>query len=467
MFNNFFCFILICLAATNTKAQPQNKFSQFDPRHWGVVLEHPLMKKVTFKKDVAYYSNAGNTFHIDIYTLPSLKNNEKRPAIIFLNGIGERAGDDKVKSWAIYSTWPQLMAAHGYIGISMETDGSKVSESFDALFKFLKEKGSDYNIDADRLGVYAASANTTESGKYLMKPTIHPGIKAAVLYYGRMPEGSLRKDLPVFFVISEGDIRGNNYRNIWEEIWRSRAPWTVRMAAGLPHAFDAFTDNDEARKLVKETISFWQNNLDPVAQPQWTKSPEREIVEAGYWQNHAKSAELMRKWLEKNPSSKDPEFFRNYGRALMNTGELQTAGTMMKKSLELGSTNNFLLINLATICIAADKEQEADAYLETYKKKEPLQRFHYINISNTLYQFKKFSKAAAYCEKALAMEESAGDYYNLGCYYAMDGKADKAFAALNKAADTGYNIKSNYEGDADLVNLKADARWKALMEKLR
>lgn len=467
MFNKLFCFILICLVVTNTVAQPQNQFSKFEARHWGVVLQHKDMPKVTLQENVEYFKDDKASLHIDIYTPPTNKKNKLLPAVIFLNGIGERAGEAKVKSWAIYSSWPRLMAAEGYIGISMETDGNRVQESFDNLFKFLKEKGTQYNIDANSIGVYAASANTTESGKYLMKPTIHPGVKAAVLYYGRMPEGPLRKDLPVFFVISEGDIRGNNYRNVWEEIWRSRAPWTVRMGANLPHAFDAFTDNDEARKLIKETISFWKNNLDPVAQPQWTKSPEREIVEAGYWQNHAKSAELMRKWLEKNPYSKDKEFFGNYGRALMNTGDLQTAEAMMKKSLELGSTNNFMLINLAAICIAADKEQEAEAYLETYKKKETLQRFHYTNISNTLYQFKKYGKAAAYCEKALAMEENAGDYYNLGCYYARDGNKDKAFAALNKAADSGYNKKSDYEGDADLETLKADARWKLLIEKLK
>ena len=60
------------------------------------------------------------------------------------------------------------MAAQGYIGISMESNGASIQESIGGLFKFLGDKGSVYQIDKDRLGVYAASANVSQSSRYLM-----------------------------------------------------------------------------------------------------------------------------------------------------------------------------------------------------------------------------------------------------------------------------------------------------------
>ena len=121
------------------------------------------------------------------------------------------------------------------------------------------EKNQDkYNIDTKKLGVYAASANVTESLNYLMGTKVSAGIKAAVLYYGAPATGPFRKDLPVFFVISEGDVRPGAYGGLMNEVLKNNAPWTIKMGTGMPHAFDAFADNDNARKIIEETISFWK-----------------------------------------------------------------------------------------------------------------------------------------------------------------------------------------------------------------
>ena len=183
------------LAGLHVAAQTSN-FSPFDARHWGVVLEDPGMKGVIVKEDVIYLNEDKGTLHIDLYQPPGLGANERRPAIIFLNGIGENAGQPKVKSWGIYKEWPRLMAAYGFVGITMESDRTRLHESFEGLFKFLEEQGTVHHIDANRLGVYAASAHVTQSAIYLMKEEAYKGIKAAVLYYGGTPRGPYRKDLP-------------------------------------------------------------------------------------------------------------------------------------------------------------------------------------------------------------------------------------------------------------------------------
>ena len=120
-------------------------------------------------------------------------------------------------------------------------------------------------------------ANVSRSSEYLISSEAFEGIKAAVLYYGRPPVCSFRKDLQVLFVIAEGDMN-RGYQNLWAEVLKNNAPWTIKMATGMPHGFDVNTDNNEARILIKETISFWKNHLDTVRAPSWKYSLGRDII---------------------------------------------------------------------------------------------------------------------------------------------------------------------------------------------
>lgn len=58
-------------------------------------------------------------------------------------------------------------------------------------------------------------------------------------------------------------------------------------------------------------------------------------------------------------------------------------------------------------------------------------------------------------------------FYNLACSYAMLGKLDEAFAALNKAVKLGYNDAQWLSQDPDLEKLRQDARFEAIRRELR
>ena len=283
-------FVAGCFGQGSTK-------SPLDPTNWGVVYDIPETKNVSVKQGVTYFKDASADLQIDIYSPPGAKASAKLPAVIFLNAIGD-SPDNKVKSWAIYSSWPRLIAAHGMIGISMDADGTRIQDSLKALFAFLAADGAKYGIDADRLGVYAASANVTQSSIYLMGDAAPKGIKAAALYYGRAPQGAIRRDLPVLFVLAEGDVAGLGQQTIplWQKVTESRAPWTMVFASRQPHAFDAFEDTDESRRLVKQTIDFWKTHLEPTPKPPWKPSDARAIVSAIYMNDpvRVRRGELVR-----------------------------------------------------------------------------------------------------------------------------------------------------------------------------
>ena len=284
----------------------QNNPSPLNPTVYGVVYDVPATKNVKVKTDVTYFKDERSNLTIDVYTPPDLKAGEKRPAVIFLNAIGDRP-DDKIKNWEIYKSFPRLVAAHGLVGISMDADGTRIQESLRSMFDFLGKEGAKHGIDANSLGVYAASANTTQSLVYLMSDTASKNIKAAALFYGGSPAQNtkIRKDLPVLYILAEGDAAGffgQQAGNLWQRVLEARAPWTLLYASNLPHAFDAFTDNDESRRIIQQAIAFWKSNLEPVPQPGWKPSEERAIVEAIYWNDPQKSAELLSRYVEKNPT---------------------------------------------------------------------------------------------------------------------------------------------------------------------
>ncbi|MGH9852489.1 MAG: hypothetical protein ACREBD_21850, partial [Blastocatellia bacterium] len=99
--------LLTATALAQNITQPRPR-SPLDATSWGVVYDTPATKHVKVRNEVPYLG----ALAIDIYSPPDLKEGEKRPAVVFINAVGDR-GDNKVKSWGIYQSWPRLVAAHG------------------------------------------------------------------------------------------------------------------------------------------------------------------------------------------------------------------------------------------------------------------------------------------------------------------------------------------------------------------
>jgi tetratricopeptide (TPR) repeat protein len=443
----------------------QQPLSIFDGRSWGVVLEHPDMKNVVVRANVPYVSDSKGTLKLDVYLPPDVKPTDRLPAIVFLNSLGDSPGEMKAKDWGTYRTWPQLMAANKYVGISMECDRDRPIESIKGVFSFIEKEGSKYNIDGARLGVYAASANVTQAVNYLMSAEAYGGIKAAVLYYGRQPEGPFRKDLPVLFVIPEGDVRGG-YTTMWNEVLKNNAPWRIQMATGLIHAFDSFNDNDNSRIIIKETISFWKNHLDVIPTHSWPNSIGRSTLAAQYGGDTEKAASLLKTWLTDHPD--DARALSQYGGSLVRLKQYDEAEQVLKKSISIDPNNTHAQTDLIVVLYAKDRNEEAERHLADLVAANKLNRNSYANIGYWLFVLNKHKEGVKYFEKAVETGDALSfDYYNLGCGYAILGEKDRAFGLLEKAVSMGYNSKDQYMNDPDLNSLRSDKRYNALLTKLQ
>jgi tetratricopeptide (TPR) repeat protein len=471
----FFRFITITLAGVIVShfVNAQSA-SELNPTLWGVVLESPAMKNVRVKKDVTYLKDDRSTLGIDIYTPPGLKPGDKRPAVIFLNAIGDQPGG-KVKEWGIYSSWPRLVAAHGMVGISMDADGSRIQESLRNVFAFLEREGAAHGIDASRLGVYAASANTTQSIPYLMSDGAAKGIRAAALYYGATPtaETRLRRDLPVLFILAEGDLPGGMGQAslpLWQRVAQERAPWTLMFAANLLHAFDAFQDNDESRRVVMQTLDFWRAHLGPVPQPSWQPSPAREIVAATYGSDFQKTADLLAKYIADHPN--DAQAYVMRGNALKSLRKFDESAAAYETAQRLAPQHPAIPAGLGQVRFSQRRYADAIPLLSKAIDNGWRNSLVYGQLAYSQMSTGSNEEAIRTYEKAFDAGIPPGAntrglaYYNMACAYARLKNVDKAFEMLGKAIDEGFADRTALERDDDLAALRSDARFAKLVERL-
>lgn len=461
--------IILSVASLAQNANNQQR-SPLDPTVWGVVYDVPATKDVKLKADVPYSGN----LKIDIYTPPNAKAGEKLPAVVFLNAIGDQP-NSKLKDWGIYKSFPRLIAAHGLVGISMEADGAKVQESLRSLFDFLAREGDKHGIDGSRLGVYAASANTTQTIPYLMSENASRGIKAAALYYGvsPAPETKIRKDLPVLFILAEGDLPGNlgqQSLSLWQKVSEARAPWTLMFASNLPHAFDAFSDNDDSRRVVQQTIAFWKTHLEPVPQPAWKPSPAREIVAATYGSDYERTAGLLTKYTAENPN--DSQGFLLLGRTLQQLKRYDEAVATFEKAQKLDVNNPRIDAGIGQIRFAQKRYDAAVAHLTKATENGFGNSMIYGQLGYAQLALNHNEDAIKTYEKAFEMGIPPGAntrgaaYYNMASGYARLKQTDKAFDALSKAIDEGFKDRATFESDTDLAPLRADARFQQILARL-
>ena len=451
-------------------ASAQSAKSPLDATSWGVVYDVPATRQVTLRADVLFAKVGERTLKLDLYLPPGLKAGEQRAAVVFLNAIGDNP-TDPVRRWAIYRSWPRLVAAHGMIGISMDTDGNHPQESLHGLFRFLRREGGRYGVDPGRLGVYAASANVSGAHTYLTGDSVDPGIRAAALYYGGVPDGHLRSDVPVLFVAAQSDVprMGAALPGLWQRVVDSALPWTLTFGRAMPHGFDAFSDTDEARGLIQQTLAFWRSHLEPL--PARANPPEegRTIVAALFGHEDARAADLLSAWVRKHPS--DAVGLAQFGQVLVNLGRQSEADTAWSRAYGIDSTNPGIIDGLSRLRMAQQRWGAAESLLLRQVAMGQDDSRLQGQLGWARLHLGKNPEAVANYERAIALGIPAGRfravaYYNLACGYVRVGRKDDALAALGNAVDQGMNDRATFEQEDDLAPLRGDPRFGQLLERL-
>lgn len=466
---------LIVLLPAAAAAQTAPALSQLDPIAWGVVYDVPATRNVRLQADVPYRRDSSRTLTLDIYTPPRMRSGDRLPAVVFLNAVGDGPDSvERVKRWAIYRSWPRLVAAHGMIGISMDADRADIQGSLRAVFRYLTQQGARHGIDPQRLGVYAASANVGGANELLFGDSIPAGVKAAVLYYGGPPDSSvaLHRDLPVLFVVAQGDAprMGAGLTGLWQRVVAERLPWTLAFGADMPHAFDAFTDSDASRRIIQQTIGFWQSHLQPVPAPPWEPAEARAVVAALFGNEPAPAAELLARWTAAHPD--DAEGFRQYARILVALQRFPAADSAYQRAYALDSTHAGMLWGLGQMRLGQQRWADAERLFSRAVAGGMEHSMIFGQLGWAQLHLGRNEDAVRSYERAFQLGIPPGRatrgvaWYNLACAYARLGRSDQAFAALDSAVAQGMVERRLFDTDEDLAALRSDPRFARLLARL-
>lgn len=456
-------FLAAALAPTHATAQPST--SPLDGRRYGVVYDVPATKDVKLLANVPYWKDGARSLACDVYLPPRLKAGEKLPVVVFLNAIGDRVNNSP-KDWGIYRTWPRLIATQGMIGVSMQADSADALTSMRHLLAFLASDRAPAHVDGQRVGVYAASANVTGANRLLFGANPPANVRAAALYYGAPPADSLRRDLPVLFIVAAGDAprMGATLDSLWFKVIRGGAPWTLEFAAGQPHAFDAFADNDDSRRIIQRSIAFWRSHLLPVPQPAGAKAEGREILHAIYANEPRRAAELLAPYVEKNPN--DVEGLTNYARILNELRRFPEALAILERAYGADSSNVPLTAQYGSALVQSRRYAEGARLLERAIANGWSTSLAYGQLGFAELALNENEDAVRHYEKAFEIGMPPGPNtrgvaaYNLACGYARLGRKDDALRSLETSVQNGGG--AGMANDTDLVTLREEPRFKVL-----
>jgi dienelactone hydrolase len=324
-------------------------FAQPAPEHdvteQSVVWVAPGLDQVSVRKDVPYKTEGGKTLVLDVYSPAGLRAGELRPAVVFVNGVGD-AENRSLKDWGIYRSWARTVAASGWIGVTFASrGGAQVDADIADAFAFLARDGATLGIDPKRLAAWACSANVTPGLKFLMEKA-GPSVVGAVVYYGSSDPSRIRTDLPVYFARAGLDSPRLNAAidALWARAVAAGAPWQMVNAPNSHHAFDALDETEESRRIVRETLAFYRDLFEPPVAPPVTNAARRAL---SFWfgREYGKAADAYAEYLKTHPN--DAVAWQRLGLSQAYTKRADAAEASLQKSMTLGAMTPLDLYNVA------------------------------------------------------------------------------------------------------------------------
>ena len=345
--------------ATAARAIPAPPNPVHDVTSQGVVYAVPGMDRVEVRRDVPYKKADGADLKLDLYYPPDHRAGTAAPAVVFINGVGDRPGS-KLKDWGIYQSWGRLVAASGWIGVTFEARGNSAADISDA-FGFLRSHAAALDVDPDRVGAWVCSGNVTAGLPVLMGDA--PGVRGAVVYYGVAELPSIRRDLPVFYVRAGRDNPRLNsgIAEIWTKAIAADAPWAMVNAPASQHAFDALDETDESRRIVRETLDFYRDLFAPPAAP---GPPSLAKAALSHWfggREYPQAAKAYADYLKAHPD--DAVAWMRLGVSQAATRD-PSAAASLEKAVKLGADSPADLYNVACGYSLLGQKEKALDWLE-------------------------------------------------------------------------------------------------------
>ncbi len=258
-----------------------------------------------------------------------------------------------------YVDWARAISATGIAAVVFDSEWATHRSDFRFVLQPLRTQAGELGIRADRIGAFACSGNVQGFYEDLVAP--ENGLSCAVLYYGA-PDTYVSPGPLSTLVVSAGrDVPDLNERIRGFALTAcsegSDVAW-IHYSDGH-HAFDILNDTDRSRAIIRQTLSFYVEELTAPSPPSPTRSASRRAL-AHY--SHAEWAEAIpayEAFVEEAPG--DGLAWQRLGRCHMELERYMEAAEAWLRAADLGRTPATLFYNAACMfSLAGDRDGALD-----------------------------------------------------------------------------------------------------------
>jgi Flp pilus assembly protein TadD len=482
-------------------AEPHRVRAEHDLLSYGVVETTKATERVRVVHDLPFKTVADRVLGMDVSYPPDVPTRTHRPAVVFVNGVGDRPGAAKLRTWGQYTSWPRLLAASGLIAVTFDARGEEANlEDVRDAFAYVRAHAAELSIDASRIGAWACSANV-RSALALLTAADAPKLQVAVLYYGAGEVAAVPAEPPVLLVRAGRDRPAMNEQidRLAAQAVAANAPWTVINLPGAHHGFDVLDDNDESRVAIRRTIAFLTDRLDPQPSLARAATPAREALVhffAGEWAeaetlytsyvaSHPDDADALvllgnaqvelKKYDAASPNLRraielDPsigEAWAMLGRIAVEEKNYMQATDLLTKAIERMPDDAESHRQLGKARLAQGDPSQAVAVLERAVELAPGNGWAWNDLAHAYLAAKRPGEAASSFERVLVYAPTNPVLlYNTACAYALSGNADKAIEMLDRSIQGGFRDRGGMSADPDLASVRSDPRFAGLLARI-
>jgi len=354
---------LAALLASTLSALPHSPRPEHEVTSQEVVYELAGMDRIAVRTGIPYKKTDAEPLALDAYYPPNFREGSPRPAVVFINGVGDQPGDH-LKDWRVYRSWARLMAASGFVAVTFDARGPFDQSGRDIadLFRFLRSDGARLGIDPDRIAAWVCSGNVVSGLPFLMNGADR-GVRGAVVYYGVAPDVRIRTDFPIYYARAGRDNPRLNagIDALWARAVAAGAPWTMVNAPSSHHAFDVLDDTDESRRIVKETVEFVTLLFAPPPCPA-VAAPARQALAHWFAREYDDAARAYAVYADAHPD--DPVARLRLGISQARIGQAADASANLSKAVALGADSPADLYDVACGYAILKKPQQALDFLD-------------------------------------------------------------------------------------------------------
>ncbi len=258
-----------------------------------IVYEIPGMEQARVVENSVYKTVDGVDLLLDVYYPAELRDGERRPAVLFVHGLGPAELVKHIKNSGQYVSWGQLIATGGLIAVTFNHRSpdehislGDVAGDVDDLVRYVRQQAEELRIDKERLAIWTCSAGVPLGIRSALLGT--PAfVRCLVAYYGPLDLQELQAD----WELTADEVREFSATTYLEEHAEQLAPMLIAKAgidhpalnasidhfikeasvknAALDfmthprgqHAFDVLDDVTRSREIIKRTVEFMKTYL--------------------------------------------------------------------------------------------------------------------------------------------------------------------------------------------------------------